>query len=53
MILLSALATILPATTGGPPADPLTTPEVIKPEWWFYVDLSLVETFGTRTVCRC
>jgi quinol-cytochrome oxidoreductase complex cytochrome b subunit len=36
MIGLSALATVLPATM-GPPADPLTTPEVIKPEWFFYV----------------
>lgn len=36
MILLSALATIFPAAM-GPPADPLTTPEVIKPEWFFYV----------------
>ena len=36
MILLSALATVLPATL-GPRADPLTTPEVIKPEWFFYV----------------
>jgi len=31
MIVLSALATIFPATT-GPKADPLVTPEVIKPE---------------------
>jgi quinol-cytochrome oxidoreductase complex cytochrome b subunit len=36
MILLSTLATILPAEL-GPPADPLRTPEVIKPEWFFYV----------------
>lgn len=36
MILLSALATAWPATL-GPKADPLTTPEVIKPEWFFYV----------------
>ncbi|PWG73691.1 hypothetical protein DF186_21745, partial [Enterococcus hirae] len=36
MILLSALATIFPAVL-GPKADPLTTPEVIKPEWFFYV----------------
>jgi quinol-cytochrome oxidoreductase complex cytochrome b subunit len=35
MILLSALATILPAHL-GPRADPQTTPEVIKPEWFFY-----------------
>ncbi|MCE9582924.1 MAG: cytochrome bc complex cytochrome b subunit [Planctomycetes bacterium] len=34
MVLLSALATILPATL-GPHADPLSTPEVIKPEWFF------------------
>ena len=36
MILLSVLATVVPVTM-GPPADPLTTPEVIKPEWFFYV----------------
>jgi quinol-cytochrome oxidoreductase complex cytochrome b subunit len=36
MILLSALATIFPATM-GPRADPLSTPEIIKPEWYFYV----------------
>jgi len=36
MVVLSALATIFPATL-GPRADPLTTPEVIKPEWFFYV----------------
>ena len=35
MIVLSALATIEPAGL-GPPADPLTTPEVIKPEWFFF-----------------
>ncbi len=35
LIALSALATALPARV-GPPADPLTTPEVIKPEWFFY-----------------
>jgi len=36
MILLATLATALPATM-GPKADPLITPEVIKPEWFFYV----------------
>ena len=36
MIVLSALAMALPAGL-GPKADPLTTPEVIKPEWFFYV----------------
>ena len=35
LIALSALATALPAQV-GPPADPLTTPEIIKPEWFFY-----------------
>ena len=36
MIVLSALAMALPASL-GPKADPLTTPEIIKPEWFFYV----------------
>lgn len=36
MILLTALSTISPARM-GPQADPQTTPEVIKPEWYFYV----------------
>jgi len=36
MILLSAMATIFPAAL-GPEANPLQTPEVIKPEWFFYV----------------
>ncbi len=35
MILLTTLATIFPAGM-GPRADPLTTPELIKPEWYFY-----------------
>lgn len=47
MVLLSALATIFPATM-GPPADPLTTPEVIKPEWFFYVAFRWLKLF-TRT----
>jgi quinol-cytochrome oxidoreductase complex cytochrome b subunit len=48
MILLSALATILPAAM-GPKADPLTTPEVIKPEWFFYVTFRWLKLFsGTR-----
>jgi quinol-cytochrome oxidoreductase complex cytochrome b subunit len=48
MILLSALATLLPATM-GPQADPLTTPEVIKPEWFFYVAFRWLKLFS-RTV---
>jgi quinol-cytochrome oxidoreductase complex cytochrome b subunit len=50
MILLAALATILPATL-GPKADPLTTPEVIKPEWFFYVAFRWLKLFsGTVAV---
>jgi len=50
MIFLSALATILPATL-GPQADPLTTPEVIKPEWFFYVTFRWLKLFsGTAAV---
>ncbi len=45
MILLSALATILPATM-GPPADPNVTPEVIKPEWFFYVSFRWLKLFS-------
>ena len=39
MIVLSVLATVLPATMGAK-ADPLTTPEVIKPEWYLLRRLS-------------
>ena len=50
MILLSVLATVFPAMM-GPPADPLTTPEVIKPEWWFYVTFRWLKLFtGTVAV---
>ena len=50
MILLSALATILPATL-GPEANPLQTPEVIKPEWFFYVAFRWLKLFsGTAAV---
>jgi quinol-cytochrome oxidoreductase complex cytochrome b subunit len=50
MLILSALATILPATM-GPRADPLTTPEVIKPEWFFYVMFRWLKLFsGTAAV---
>jgi quinol-cytochrome oxidoreductase complex cytochrome b subunit len=48
MILLSALATLLPATM-GPHADPLTTPEVIKPEWFFYVSFRWLKLFSLTT----
>jgi len=50
MVLLSALATIFPASL-GPKADPLTTPEVIKPEWFFYVAFRWLKLFsGTFAV---
>ena len=50
MVVLSALATILPATL-GPQADPLRTPEVIKPEWFFYVAFRWLKLFtGTTAV---
>lgn len=45
MILLSVLATVLPATM-GPRADPLSTPEVIKPEWFFYVAFRWLKLFS-------
>jgi len=45
MIVLSTLATLLPATMGAK-ADPLTTPEVIKPEWFFYVTFRWLKWFG-------
>ncbi len=45
MVLLSTLATIFPAEL-GPRADPLTTPEVIKPEWFFYASFRWLKLFG-------
>lgn len=45
MIILCALSTVLPATM-GPKADPLTTPEVIKPEWFFYVSFRWLKLFS-------
>ena len=45
MILLSVLATVLPAIM-GPKADPLVTPEEIKPEWFFYVSFRWLKLFS-------
>lgn len=45
MILLSALACIFPALM-GPKADPLVTPEEIKPEWFFYVSFRWLKLFS-------
>ncbi|MHC4452215.1 MAG: hypothetical protein ACYS0E_19085 [Planctomycetota bacterium] len=52
MILLATLATIFPASM-GPKADPLVTPEVIKPEWFFYVAFRWLKLFpGTIAILR-
>ena len=48
MILLSTLATILPPEM-GPKADPLSTPEVIKPEWFFYATFRWLKLFAGTT----
>lgn len=45
MLILSALATISPAALGNP-ANPLQTPEVIKPEWFFYVVFRWLKLFS-------
>lgn len=45
MIILSALATLVPAEL-GPRADAMTTPDVIKPEWWFYVAFRWLKLFS-------
>jgi len=45
MIVLSALATIQPAGL-GPKADPLSTPEVIKPEWFFFASFRWLKLFS-------
>jgi len=44
MVVLSALATLWPADMGLK-ADPLTTPDVIKPEWFFYVSFRWLKWF--------
>jgi quinol-cytochrome oxidoreductase complex cytochrome b subunit len=50
MILLSALATLFPVGM-GPRANPMVTPEVIKPEWFFYVAFRWLKLFsGTIAV---
>jgi len=50
MILLSVLATLYPAGIGTH-ADPLTTPEHIKPEWFFYPSFLWLKWFpGTFAV---
>ncbi len=41
-----ALATVCCPRPWGPQADPLTTPEVIKPEWFFYVAFRWLKLFS-------
>jgi quinol-cytochrome oxidoreductase complex cytochrome b subunit len=48
MIILSALATVLPASLAEK-ADPINTPEVIKPEWYFYATFRWLKLFGPTT----
>ena len=45
MLLLTFLATVFPAHV-GPKANPLVTPEVIKPEWYFYVTFRWLKMFS-------
>lgn len=50
MIVLTTLASVLPPSLGDK-ADPLTTPEIIKPEWFFYVTFRWLKLFsGTVAV---
>ena len=44
MVLLTVLATIFPASIGAK-ANPLVTPELIKPEWFFYVAFRWLKIF--------
>lgn len=48
MYLLTILALIFPAELGEP-ADPTTTPEHIKPEWYFYFNFRLLKLFSLQT----
>ena len=45
MVILGFLASLWPASL-GPRADPLVTPEVIKPEWFFYVAFRWLKLFS-------
>jgi len=45
MVVLSVLATIEPASLGSK-ADPLNTPDVIKPEWFFYATFRWLKLFS-------
>jgi len=47
MIVLCVLASVFPVPM-GPRADPLSTPEVIKPEWFFYVAFRWLKLWSER-----
>jgi quinol-cytochrome oxidoreductase complex cytochrome b subunit len=47
MILLCVLASVFPVPI-GPHANPLATPDVIKPEWFFYVAFRWLKLFSER-----
>ncbi len=47
MVVLCVLASLFPVPI-GPHADPLSTPEVIKPEWFFYVAFRWLKLFSER-----
>ena len=50
LLAVGLLACVLPAAM-GPRADPLTTPEDIKPEWFSYVTFRWLKLFsGTLAV---
>lgn len=48
MVILTTLAITSPAEMGQK-ADPLTTPEIIKPEWFFYVAFRWLKLFSIGT----
>jgi quinol-cytochrome oxidoreductase complex cytochrome b subunit len=48
LFVLTVLATVFPAHL-GPKADPLVTPAVIKPEWFFYTMFRWLKLFSITT----
>ncbi|NGX42326.1 MAG: Cytochrome b6 [Chlamydiae bacterium] len=48
MVIITVLATVFPAPL-GPKADPTTTPEVIKPEWFFFTMYRWLKLFSRTT----
>lgn len=48
LVILNVLTTVFPAPL-GPKADPLTTPAVIKPEWFFFTAYRWLKLFSRTT----